>query len=56
MNNPAKKIFVLIPAYNEAGKIGSVVSAYHFFGEKLTIMNWAGIFIIMIGVSLVSTK
>jgi multidrug transporter EmrE-like cation transporter len=34
----------------------TAVGAYYFFGERLSIVNLVGIFLIMFGVSLVSMK
>lgn len=34
----------------------TALGAYYFFGEKLSSINIAGIFIIMVGVSLISIK
>jgi multidrug transporter EmrE-like cation transporter len=34
----------------------TAVAAYYFFGEKISVLNWTGIFIILVGVSLVSAK
>jgi len=34
----------------------TAIGAYYFFGEKLTPINIAGVFIIMLGVSLISVK
>ena len=34
----------------------TAVGAYYFFGEKLSVVNLVGMFLIMVGVSLVSIK
>ncbi len=34
----------------------TAAAAYYFFGEKLSVVNWTGIFFILAGVSLVSMK